>query len=250
MAATYQLASDQTKELLETVLHRYHPRLNLCDVRVGILMAIAAVDDKTGEKKGHAIKGHAGAAAAAQVKAVSLKDRVVKHYDVELLIDGDLWPTLSEPQQIAILDHEMTHIETTDEVDDLQRPKVKMRDEDFIAWGFWEVIQRHGVAAMEHRALKALADQHGQLLLDLPETMKRESAPPAGINTVTISGTGMKPVTLSTEKLSRLGQEIKRHQREKRSAATAPKTPLASGSGKQHKKGPVDVFIPPTNSAA
>lgn len=169
--STYLLATKDTDELLKEVREKYHERLDDADVRIGIVMAYASVDEDTGEKKGPAIKGYAGAAAAAQVKSVPVKDRLTKKYDVELLIDGDLWNTLGRAEKIAILDHEMTHLLPTGGTDDLHRPKIKMREEDFIAWGFWEVIQRHGPAAMEHRALKTLADKHGQLLLHLAESL-------------------------------------------------------------------------------
>ena len=222
MATTYQLADEEILTLLQIVRDRYHPVLKANDVRIGVLMAIAGVDEDTGEKTGPAIKGYAGAEAAAQVKPVSLKDRVVKQYDVEILLDGDLWPKLTEPQQIAILDHEMTHIEPTGEVDDLLRPKVKMRKEDFVAWGFWEVIQRHGPAAMEHRALKALADKHGQLLLDLPESLRRESETSDQGGTVTISSAKGSVTVPAAEVMSHLGNQINEHLKSKRGKKANP----------------------------
>jgi hypothetical protein len=219
---TYSLPSQSTTDLLDRVLQKYHRELILADVRVGVIMAFADCDEKTGERKGHAIKGYAGAAAGAQVKKVPLKDRLVKKYDVEILIDGDEWPLLGEPEKIALLDHELTHVELRDGQDDLGRPLIKMRKEDFIAWGFWDIIKRHGVAAMEHKALKVLADKHGQLLLNLPMQDAME-----GITTMTISTPGKEPVTVTPEqfanvaknvaagKLSSLGQEIAKHRASK-----------------------------------
>lgn len=205
---TYLLAAKETEDLLAKVIEEYHPRLLNEDVRVGILMAYASVDENTGEKKGHAIKGYAGAAAGASVKKVAAKDRLTKKYDVELLIDGDAWPNLPEQQKVAILDHEMTHIETTGKTDDNNRPLVKMREEDFIVWGFLEVVQRHGVHAMEHRSLKALIDHHGNLLLGLDGDFK-DAAPPArrsGIESVTISAPGDLSVTFDADQLKKVGQ--------------------------------------------
>lgn len=210
---TYSLASKDTEGLLSHVIEQYHDRLINADVRVGILMAFATVDPETGEKKGHAIKGYAGAAAGAQVKKVSAKDRLTKKYDVELLIDGDEWPNLPEPQKIAMLDHEMTHIQTTDKVDDNNRPLVKMRDEDFIVWGFLEVVQRHGTAAMEHRSLKSLIDHHGNLLLGLDGDCK-DAAPPtrSGLSKVTIK-TGEQSYEISGEGFAKVGEVAKKLRR-------------------------------------
>ena len=42
-----------------------------------------------------------------------------------------------------------------------------MREEDFIVWGFLEVVRRHGAAALEAKSVKNLIDQHGQLLLSV-----------------------------------------------------------------------------------
>lgn len=54
-------------------------------------------------------------------------------------------------------------------MDDLTRPTIKMRDEDFIVWGFVEVAARHGIAAIECRSIKQLMDEHGQILLALED---------------------------------------------------------------------------------
>lgn len=171
MSITYSLPPVTVTELVGQVMNDYHRRLIDWDVRVGVLMAYAAVDEDSGERIGTAIKGYVGAAAA-QVKIVSLKDRVTKGYDVEMLIDGDAWPELEDSVQTALIDHELTHILPKGETDDLGRPKLKLREEDFIAWGFWEVIRRHGPAAMEHRSLERLKDKHVQLMLENFDSQK------------------------------------------------------------------------------
>ena len=216
MPVTYELATPDTVALLHMVREQHHETRGLDAVRFGVLLAHGPVD-KYGIKSSPAIKGHAGAPAAAKVKTVPLKDRVTKEYDVEMILDGDEWPKLTQRQQIAILDHELTHVCLGDGTDDLGRPKIKMRDEDFIAWGFWEVIQRHGPAAMEHRALKALADKHGQLLLTLGDTFPAED-PEA---TATICANGTEVGKMSASEFSSIGQEIIQHRAKKRGIKTA-----------------------------
>jgi hypothetical protein len=166
MPKTYRIAPQEVVDLLESTRQKYHDE-RLKRIKIGTIFAHAPVDEKTGQIKGTAIKGHAGAPAAACVKVVPLKDRLTKGYDVELLIDGDSWPKKTESQKIALLDHELTHIRPTGNTDDLMRPKIKMRDEDFIVWGFIEVAQRHGMAAVECQSVKHLIDEHGQILLPL-----------------------------------------------------------------------------------
>jgi hypothetical protein len=167
MATRYDVADKETLELLEEVKDKYHERLVDNDVQIGVLMAYAEVDEKSGKRKGVALKGYAGAQAAAKISNVPLKDRLTKKYDVELVIDGDHWPDRSEAEKRALLDHELTHIVPKDKTDDLGRPIITMRDEDFIVWGFLQVVERHGAAALEARSVKALIDQHGQLLLGM-----------------------------------------------------------------------------------
>lgn len=103
------MAPQEVIDLMEETKEKFHGD-RLSEVKIGVIMAHAAVDDKTGQIKGCAIKGHAGSPAAACVKVVPLKDRLTKGYDVELLIDGDHWPSTPLATQIALLDHELTHI--------------------------------------------------------------------------------------------------------------------------------------------
>src|ERR1700679_2515782 len=166
MPKTYSNATTEVLDLLEEIKNTpAHQRLVNADVKIGVVMAFAAVNEETGERKGYAITGYAGAPAAAQIKIVGLKDRLVKKYDVELMIDGDNWPETPENTQRALLDHELTHILITDKLDDLERPKLKIRDEDFICWGFLEVVQRWGRDAIEARSVQNLIATHGTVLL-------------------------------------------------------------------------------------
>ena len=225
--STYSLASESTLALLTEVREQYHARLDEAEVKIGVLMAFAATDENTGERKGSAIRGYAGAPAGAQVKKVSTRDRLTKGYDVEMLLDGDEWPNMADAHRRALLDHELTHIETTGKVDDLGRPKVKMRPEDFIAWGFWEIIQRHGTAAMEHRALTILAEKHGQLLLGLDPTEEKNRP---GIESITFEMPGGAPavfthedavaIRATAEAMSPTGQQINEHLAKKRGGKT------------------------------
>ena len=171
MPKTYLNAPTEVLNLLEEVKNTPpHQRLAHAGVKIGVIMAYAAVNEETGERKGYAITGYAKAPAAAQIKIVSPKDRLVKGYDVELLIDGDNWPETPENTKRALLDHELTHIKLTDRLDDLERPKLKLRQEDFIVWGFLEVVQRWGRDAIEARSVQNLIATHGSLLLGQGDT--------------------------------------------------------------------------------
>ncbi len=164
MPTTFSDAPDEVLQLLQQVMADYHQPLADAGVRVGTIMAYN--DD------GPAIK-HAGYAAAATIKIVSLKDRLKKHYDAELLIDDTVWKELTHDQRLALLDHELSHVNLKKYVyheirdssgqltgekrisykdDDIGRPKLVTVPGDVNAGdGFQAVIRRHGSSALEYR---------------------------------------------------------------------------------------------------
>jgi hypothetical protein len=172
MSTTYQTADDDVRDTLTEVMRKYHPGLAAADVQVGILMA--------SNPEGNAVT-HGGYPAFAKIKVVSLKDRVSKHYDAELLIDESEWNRFRHEHRLALLDHELSHLTTvplkedeataaladdpkapTWKLDDLGRPKLKTVPGDWNGGdGFRDVVSRHGAFAIEYENLnraKAAAD--------------------------------------------------------------------------------------------
>ena len=172
MATSYQTADIDVLDLLARVMREHHPRLTEAGVRVGVLMAE--------NPDGDAIK-HGGYPVFACIKVVSLKDRVSKQYDAELLIDRRAWDAAREEQQLALLDHELSHIDRAElspndakaarrddpnaptwKLDDLGRPKLKTVPGDWnVGDGFAEVVARHGRHAVEYANL-----EHGRARAD------------------------------------------------------------------------------------
>jgi hypothetical protein len=169
--ATYRMADQDVLDMIEELIHKYHYNLHECRVRVGARLAFAAVNEKTGEPKGPAIK-HQGYPGAAVVRIVSHKDRVAGMPDAIIDIDGEAWENdWSEERQRAILDHELYHLEvqTDDEgnvkLDDCHRPKLRLKPHDWQLGGFADIAQRHKEAAIEVEAMRQTIHKHGQLLL-------------------------------------------------------------------------------------
>jgi hypothetical protein len=158
------------------MLTTHHPRLAEAAVRVGICVGY--------NPDGDAIT-HGGYPAAATMKVVKLKDRVTKGYDAELSVDERVWRDLTDAQRLALLDHELSHIDTIDvpekqlkelraesadavswKTDDIGRPKLRSVPGDWMAGdGFTQVVARHGLDAIEYRNIahaKASADQARQ----------------------------------------------------------------------------------------
>jgi hypothetical protein len=151
---TYTLADDDVKSLVARIMQEHHPELHEAKVRIGVLMA----ENSTGD----AIKAH-GYPALACVRVVPLKDRLTKGYDVEMLIDLAGWNEMEDEHRAATVDHECQHVsrvantpkkikegECAWKLDDLGRPKLKLRKGDWsVGDGFECIVARHGDYAVE-----------------------------------------------------------------------------------------------------
>ncbi|AWM38185.1 hypothetical protein GobsT_37030 [Gemmata obscuriglobus] len=166
MPTTYTIADDEVCALLAEVMGSWHQDLRDAGVKVACLFAA--------NDKGPALK-HGGYPVLACIKIVSLKDRVTKAHDAELLIDAGAWNDLRYGQRVATLDHELSHIRLKNfwrrpvldrdnqptgqtevgwESDDLGRPALKSVPGDWSAGdGFAAVVARHGRDAIEFRNL-------------------------------------------------------------------------------------------------
>lgn len=155
-------------ELVDAVLEEHHQRLVEFGVSLDVLMAHARTDS-SGNPKGPALKHH-GVPCLATIKITSHKERVAGLADAILTIDGDRWGDLPEGRQRALIDHELTHLVTPKEhggesSDDSGRPVLKMRGHDVETGFFYEVVERHGEAAVETEVYKGMHQKFSQLLL-------------------------------------------------------------------------------------
>lgn len=159
MSKTYDNAPDEVIEKVNDLLELYHPKLKEAGVTIHILQA-------------HSTGGDAvtvgGYAALACISITSLKNRVKGMKDVEIIIDAERYDELTEPQQIALLDHELHHLEIDPDEgggckrDDASRPKLVMRRHD-VQFGWFTVIaERHGANSPEQMQAKKLIDKYGQ----------------------------------------------------------------------------------------
>jgi len=169
---TYEKANDAMVELLEQTKRAHHQRLG--DVTIGMLVALAPINEDTGEPKGPALKLR-GVACLAVTRVVGLKLRTHGLEDAEIVIDGDRWPELSQGERVALLDHELTHLELNcdkhgaNRRDDLGRPKLKMRPHDHEFGWFDEVAERHGINSIEVRQARQFQEDWGQLYFDFEQ---------------------------------------------------------------------------------
>lgn len=201
-------------DMLETVRDTYHARL--AEVMIDVL-TVCEYDEESGEEL-PCLKLH-GYPCAATIKVMSHEGRAQGSGDALLTIDAIAWHGLSTPERIALLDHELTHIQIVEKDgaiarDDLRRPKLKLRLHDVEIGGFREVMARHQEAALEVVAIRR-CQENGQYWWDFSDgagarvsaadaaLSRFASAVTKGGTTVSIE-TGGRRVTLTPEDGERL----------------------------------------------
>jgi hypothetical protein len=139
---TYDTASQEVLDLIKQVMEQYHEELNEADVTVDAMFAY----DENGD---HPVK-HGGYPALAYIKVTSLKNRIKGMMDAEITIDGEAYKAMTQPQRIALIDHELHHLiiardkEENIKLDDANRPKLKIRKHDYQMGWFRDIALRHG----------------------------------------------------------------------------------------------------------
>lgn len=168
MPTIFGLPDPEDTDLLTRARDAWHPDLRVNGVRVQMIFAET-------EDGSPAVKHH-GYPALATVRVVPLKDRITKGYDAEMLVDRAFWNLAGERGRLALIDHELSHIEVKKReekppkgtrrkpgepvplvvcLDDLGRPKLKLKKGDWNPGdGFGDVVARHGDAASEFEDLR------------------------------------------------------------------------------------------------
>ena len=157
MSTAYEKNDKAVEAVLAEALRRFHHDLVEVDLKICTFKVYKFDKD---DNPDHACKYH-GHPANAIARRYGLKQRVQTGYDCEITVDGLTWDNLSAPARLALIDHELTHFALErDEggqvmTDDIKRPKLSMRLDDFMLTGFLEVVERHGEHAGEAQTVKA-----------------------------------------------------------------------------------------------
>jgi len=163
MPKRYDKADDDTLTLVREVMEQHHQELVRAGVRVQCLMVSEA--DKTGlaldvqalTRQGHPVAG--------QIRRCHARDRRIHEADAILELDDYAWHPLSTEQARALIDHELTHLEVVVDQDGVTakhpdgRPKLSLRHDDFMLTGFYDVVERHGTAALEYQSVERVYKQ-------------------------------------------------------------------------------------------
>lgn len=166
MGNIYFKASEEHHKLAYNVMAKYHSELSKARVNLGLLITMSNKENQPALKDG----------ALGIIKIVPVKDRVTKQFDVELIVDGDVWNKKHELRE-PLIDHLLSRLEVKkhkakpnqkedeDDVDqfttdDIGRPIIKMRKCDLNAVsGFAEVATRHGESSIEMQQLKDISSR-------------------------------------------------------------------------------------------
>jgi len=170
MGQTYTKADEGVRLVVASAMGDYHGDLVEAGVRVSTLM-VAEYDEESGDVL-PTLK-HQGYAAGATIKASSLKERALGIGDALLVIDTHTWDALDKAGRVALIDHELEHLQVLldqggggAKVDDLGRPKLKLRLHDWQMGGFTSIARRHGLSAPEVQAVRACRSESGQYCWD------------------------------------------------------------------------------------
>jgi hypothetical protein len=164
---TYERAPKSVENLAAEILCENECYQALLDAKVTVDYLFAHADqDDDGNLVNDALKKN-GVKALGVTRKTSLKQRALGLADAEISLDADWWEEASIPEQKALLDHELYHLElviTEDglQKDDLGRPKLKLRHHDVDVGWFKTIAERHGIHSQERIQAKAILEDSGQ----------------------------------------------------------------------------------------
>ena len=160
MAIRYDFLEADDVDLIEEALTAYHPRLISLNCTVRAIMAEKLNRD---EEMVPCLKGYGGVFALAKISVIKPRGKIFVKHDAEIVICKASWTPLNRAQKLAVLDHELTHLEPNLDkeghpiIDEDGRPLMKLRPDDFIVWGFHSIIAKHKENSMEGPAVRMLA---------------------------------------------------------------------------------------------
>ena len=179
MGKTYEKAPAAVAKVGERVLKEYHSDLHKIGITIDYVFA-------NNEGTAPAVS-HGGYPALAVCRILGLKDRALGRSDAEITIDQSAWDGMSDEEQVALLDHEITHLSLvrdakSDEIkfDDMSRPRLKIKKHDWHVGWFEAVARRHGKNSPEVYQAKLMWDRAGNAFW--PELLGTSGLPPADGN--------------------------------------------------------------------
>lgn len=161
MSRTVEKATPEQNAALVKAIETWHHWMRDIELRVGLV----AVRNEDGPALTH--HGHP---CLAKVRRLGERDRLLTRLDAVIEIDAEAFDDLGDGQQLALIDHELTHLELvsdragTPKLARDGRPKLRLRPDDYFLTGFFDVVARHGNEACERLGLARVLHRVGQQL--------------------------------------------------------------------------------------
>ena len=175
----YSKADDEVNATVEKVMAKHHPKLQTAGVKITVLIARS--------EEGPPLRVR-GQEALGSIRVTKLADRALGIGDALMMLNGEAMPAWNSNRLQAVIDHELTHLvlkenKTTGapERDDLDRPKLKIREHDFEFGWFGATASRYGEDSFEFsqaRELLASASWMQPLLPGIEDALSFEIEPP------------------------------------------------------------------------
>ena len=178
MSKTYKQCSEEIQDQARTIMDNDHHELSKAGPTMLCLFVDAGYDEDGKAKPAITSNGYP---CAGQVKLSSPQDRACGKADFIVLLDVIVWRNLEEKGRESLLDHEITHVEPVIDDETMEfkltadeRPVLKIRKHDLEIGIFHEVIERHGLAAIDSQAIAMVyASESGQAVFEFMEEVKK-----------------------------------------------------------------------------
>lgn len=151
---------------LNDAMTSWHPDLVEAGVTVECFSAAADAGVTPALRQG-------GYPAVAVTRIVPYRDRVAGMADAHIYVDFDAWHSMDDEEKLALLDHELTHLELVVDkngdakLDASDRPRLRIRRHDIRIGVFISCMKRHGKKAIDAQAVVSfLTGPDGQMLME------------------------------------------------------------------------------------
>lgn len=182
--ATLTIPRSDVSDLVTQVMAEYHADLDNAGVTVGLLAQWPSEGETDADDPGGSCLKLHGYPCAAVVKITPYRQRVQGVADAVITLDGGTWKGLARAEKVALIDHELTHLELArDEdghvkTDDAGRPKLKMRLHDVQAGWFVDIARRHGAASFEVKQARETYEAYRQQFFEFDDDDEDEPGKP------------------------------------------------------------------------
>lgn len=171
----FENAEQQVRPYVDRLLEQYHSEIAQAQVQIGLIFVS---DFDKDENPIPAIKLH-GAFAAGCISLINGVNAVFNPNQCQIQIDKLYWDNASEEVRLALVDHELEHLELVKDkngitvTDDRNRAKIKLKPDDFVLTGFMSVVRRHGPHAVEAQSVTNVYTQMHPVLLEFQTAAAR-----------------------------------------------------------------------------